>query len=218
MEVIDFFIDFILHLDKHLVEIVNNYRVWTYLILFLIVFCETGLVITPFLPGDSLLFACGTIAATGALHIGLLMLILFIAAFGGDNTNYWIGNYIGPKAFSRNYRFLKKEYLLQTQAFYDKHGGKTVFLGRFMPFVRTFVPFVAGVGSMKYLRFVGFSFTGNLAWIGLFCLGGFLFGNIPAVKENFSIGIIGIIIVSLLPTVYGISKAYIEKRKLNAKK
>ena len=165
-DAIKFLIDFVLHIDKHLFEIVSKYETWTYLILFLILFAETGLVITPLLPGDSLLFAAGAIAASsGGLSITYLIVILFIAVFAGDNTNYFIGKYIGPKVFEKNYRFLKHEYLEQTRTFYAKHGGKAVIMARFVPIVRTFAPFVAGVGSMTYKRFIGFSLAGSFLWI-----------------------------------------------------
>lgn len=206
MEYIKFFIDFVLHIDKHLFEIVSNYDTWTYLILFAIVFCETGFVVTPFLPGDSLLFAAGAIAATGALNVAFLIPILFIAAFGGDNTNYFIGNFIGEKVFTKDYRYIKKEYLYKTQAFYEKHGGKTVVIARFIPIIRTFAPFVAGIGSMKYPRFILFSLLGNALWINLFVWTGFFFGNIPLVKQNFSIVIIAIIFISIVPIIVGYIK------------
>lgn len=205
--------DFILHIDKHLIEIVENYDNWTYLILFLIVFAETGLVVTPLLPGDSLLFAAGAIAAADGnpLSMGLLIVILFIAVFLGDNTNYFIGNYIGPKVFQSNYRFLKKEYLERTQNFYAKHGGKTVIMARFVPIVRTFAPFVAGVGAMKYRNFIGNSMFGSLLWINVCLWAGYLFGNLPFVKNNFSLVVLFIIGLSLLPIVYGFLKSRMQK-------
>lgn len=211
MELIRDLIDFILHIDKHLVEIVAEYEKWTYLILFLIIFCETGLVVTPLLPGDSLLFAAGSIAALGAFNIYILIPLLFIAAFAGDNTNYFIGNYIGPKVFEKNYRLLKREYLNKTQQFYEKHGGKTVIIARFMPIIRTFAPFVAGVGSMQYRRFVLFSILGNLIWINFFVILGYQIGHLEFVKKNFSLITIGIILISVLPIVIGFVRHKLKK-------
>jgi membrane-associated protein len=211
MEYIRFFIDFILHIDKHLFQIVNDYNNGTYLILALIVFCETGLVVTPLLPGDSLLFAAGAVAATGALSLALLIIILFAAAFAGDNTNYFIGRFIGPKVFDRDYRLLKRKYLQKTHAFYEKHGGKTIIIARFMPIIRTFAPFVAGVGTMHYPRFISFSLLGNLFWIVGFTLLGYFFGNLPAVKQNFTLVIFGIILLSLTPPLIGILKHKFSK-------
>ncbi|MGC8803456.1 MAG: DedA family protein [Bacteroidales bacterium] len=196
-----FLIDFVLHIDRHLNEIIINYNTWTYLILFLIVFCETGLVITPFLPGDSLLFAAGTFAAIGALNIAILLVVLFCASLLGDNNNYFIGRLIGHRVYEKNYRLIKRKYLDKTHAFYEKHGGKTVMFARFMPILRTFAPFVAGVGTMNYPRFLMFSIIGNLLWVNIFCWAGFLFANNEFVKNNFSMVIVGIILVSLLPPV-----------------
>jgi membrane-associated protein len=204
-------IDFILHIDKHLFEIVQQYQSWTYGILFLIVFAETGLIVTPFLPGDSLLFAAGTLAGAGQLNPLMIIGLLFIAAFTGDQTNYFVGNYIGPKVFDMNIRFLKKEYLMQTHEFYEKHGGKTVIIARFMPIIRTFAPFVAGVGSMTYKKFITFSILGNLLWINLFVWLGFLFGNLDFVKNNFSLFTLGIIGVSVMPMAIGIIRAKLSK-------
>jgi membrane-associated protein len=201
MEILQTLIDFFLHLDQHLSEIINQYGVWTYAILFAIIFMETGLVVTPFLPGDSLLFAAGTFAALGDLNVFLLWLLLFIAAVLGDGVNYWIGNKVGPRAFDGNVRFLKKEYLDQTQEFYDKHGGKTIILARFVPIVRTFAPFVAGVGTMKYGRFFAFNVIGAFLWTAIFIALGYFFGNIPFVKENFELVIIVIILISIVPMV-----------------
>lgn len=199
-------IDFILHIDKHLFEIVQDYQNWTYAILFLIVFAETGLVVTPFLPGDSLLFAAGMIAGGGSLNPIYLVLILFAAAFFGDQTNYFVGNYLGPRVFNMKIRFLRREYLTKTQEFYDKHGGKTIIIARFMPIIRTFAPFVAGVGSMKYPRFTMFSVLGNLIWINLFIWCGYLFGELEFVKKNFTFITLGIIFISILPIFVGIIK------------
>lgn len=200
-------IDFILHIDKHLFEIVQQYQNWTYAILFLIVFAETGLIVTPFLPGDSLLFAAGTLAGAGHLNPIVLIGLVFIAAFSGDQTNYFIGNFFGLKLFDENIRLLKREYLIQTQNFYEKHGGKTVIIARFMPIIRTFAPFVAGVGSMTYKKFITFSILGNLLWINLFVWLGFLFGNMEIVKKNFSLFTLAIIGISLMPMLIGIIKS-----------
>ncbi|HEY9014635.1 MAG TPA: DedA family protein, partial [Gemmatimonadales bacterium] len=189
-------IDFFLHLDRHLSEVISRYGTWTHFILFLIVFCETGLVITPFLPGDSLLFAAGTFAALGALDLRLIMILLIVAAIAGDTINYWVGSYIGPKAFRGDGRFLKREYLDRTHAFYEKHGGKTIILARFIPIIRTFAPFVAGVGAMSYPKFLTYNIVGAVLWVGLLVLGGYYFGNIPIVRENFSLVILAIIFLS----------------------
>jgi len=209
MEVIKFLIDFVLHLDVHLAEIIAQAGGWTYGILFGVIFMETGLVVTPFLPGDSLLFAAGSLAALDGspLNIVLLWAILAVAAIIGDTVNYEIGKFIGPKAFSGNSRFLKKEYLDRTHAFYEKHGGITIFLARFIPILRTFAPFVAGIGKMSYRYFISYNFFGGLVWTALFTFGGYYFGNLPFVKENFSIVIIAIIVISALPAVYEIIKA-----------
>jgi membrane-associated protein len=208
--------DFFLHLDVHLAEITTRYGVWTYAILFLIVFCETGLVVTPFLPGDSLLFAAGAISALGSLDPILLSVLLVLAAIIGDTVNYWIGSWIGPRAFAGEHRFLKKEYLDRTHAFYVKHGGKTIILARFVPIIRTFAPFVAGVGAMHYPRFLAFNVVGALLWVGLFVPIGYFFGNLPQVKDNFSLVILGIILLSVLPMVIEIVRGTREKRRLEA--
>lgn len=207
--------DFVIHIDKHLSEIVSEYNTLTYLILFAIVFCETGLVVTPLLPGDSLLFAAGSIAALDGspLNVYLLFIVFFAAAFGGDNTNYFIGNFIGPKVFHKNYRFLKKEYLMRTHAFYEKHGGKTVIIARFIPIIRTFAPFVAGVGSMRYPRFIGYSMIGTILWILVFVTAGYQFGQIEIIKKNFSLVTLGIIIISVLPIIVGLISNKLKKTK-----
>lgn len=201
MDFISSVIDFILHLDKHLNEIIQTYGIWTYLLLFLIIFMETGLVITPFLPGDSLIFAAGAFAAQGSLNVFVLFILLSLAAILGDTVNYWIGHYIGPKAFSGNVRFLKKEYLDRTHAFYEKHGGKTIILARFIPIIRTFAPFVAGIGAMTYSHFIVYNVVGGVLWVAIFTFGGYFFGNLPFVKDNFIIVIITIIFISVLPAV-----------------
>jgi membrane-associated protein len=205
--------EFFLHLDKHLHEIISQYGLWTYLILFVIIFCETGFVVTPFLPGDSLLFAAGTFAALGSLGVEQLIILLSIAAILGDTANYWIGNYIGPRAFSGNVRFLKKEYLDRTHAFYERHGGKTIVIARFVPIIRTFAPFVAGIGAMSYGKFILYNVVGGMGWVIAFTLGGYFFGNLPVVKRNFSLVILAIIIISVLPGVFEFFKERARSRK-----
>jgi membrane-associated protein len=201
MELIQYLVDFVLHLDKHLNEIIQNFGVWTYLILFVIIFLETGLVVTPFLPGDSLLFAAGSFAALGSLNVFVLFVLLSFAAILGDTVNYMIGHYIGPRAFSGNIRFLKVEYLDRTHEFYERHGGKTIILARFIPIIRTFAPFVAGIGAMTYPKFLVYNVVGGVLWVGLFVFGGYYFGNLPIVKENFALVILAIIFISVLPGV-----------------
>jgi membrane-associated protein len=202
MEILQIIIDIILHIDRYLSEIIQNYGPWTYLIMFTIIFLETGLVVTPFLPGDSLLFAAGTFAALGALDMMWLFVILSIAAIAGDTVNYWIGAYVGPKVFHKEkVRFLNRKYLDRTHQFYEKYGGKTIIIARFIPIIRTFAPFVAGIGSMTYWRFISYNVIGGVAWIIICTLAGYLFGNLPIVKENFSLVILAIIIISILPGV-----------------
>ena len=213
MELLHQLIDFISHIDVYLQNWVQKYDSLTYLLLALIVFCETGLVFTPFLPGDSLLFAAGALAGAGSLSLGLLIIILFAAAFAGDNTNYFIGNFIGHKIVNAKRKLIRKEYLDRTHAFYEKHGGKTVVIARFMPILRTFAPFVAGLGSMTYRRFIMFSILGNILWIVSFTTLGYLFGNIPVVKENFSLVVFGIIILSLLPMIIAFVRHRITMNK-----
>jgi membrane-associated protein len=200
MEFILAIIDFIVHVDTHLDAIIREYGMWTYAILFLIIFAETGLVVTPFLPGDSLLFAAGAFAARGSLSPAVLFVLLAIAAILGDAVNYSIGRYLAPRA-ERGFRFIRKEHLDRTHAFYEKHGGKTIIIARFMPIVRTFAPFVAGIGAMEYRRFAMFNVTGAIIWIALFVYAGYFFGNIPAVEHNFTLVIMAIIFVSILPAV-----------------
>ncbi|WP_041353282.1 DedA family protein [Nitrosospira multiformis] len=213
MEIIATFIDIILHLDKHLIWLVENYGSWVYLILFLIIFCETGLVVTPFLPGDSLLFVAGAIAATGAMEVTGLAALLMLAAFCGDNTNYWIGRYFGPRIFTRtDSRLLNRAHLEKTEAFYARHGGKTIIFARFLPIIRTFAPFVAGIGQMIYPRFMAYSAFGSIFWISFFVFGGFFFGNVPIVKNNLTFFIFGIIIISVLPGVIQFMRGWLENR------
>ena len=195
-------LDMFLHVDRHLVEVAMNYGVWVYALLFLIVFCETGVVVTPFLPGDSLLFAVGALAAAGVLDVVAALSLLTAAAIIGDNTNYFIGRTVGPRVFSEHNRLLKREHLLRTQRFYEKHGGKTVVMARFVPIVRTFAPFVAGVGRMHYPRFLAFDVGGGILWVWSFGLLGFFFGNQPIIKENFGLAIVGVIVISLLPVLF----------------
>jgi membrane-associated protein len=202
IDVVRFFIDFILHIDVHLGEIIERFGLLTYGILFAIVFVETGLVVMPFLPGDSMLFAVGAFAAIGSLDLATAMGLLMLAAILGDTVNYWIGKKVGPKIFYKeNVRFLNKKHLDRTHAFYLKHGGKTIIIARFMPFIRTFAPFVAGIGLMSYPRFLAFNVIGGVAWVSLFTLGGYFFGNLPVVRDNFSLVIMAIIVISVMPMV-----------------
>ncbi len=214
MEFIEYLIDLFLHLDKHLHEIILQYGVLTYVILFGVIFAETGLVFTPFLPGDSLLFAAGTFAAIGSLNVHLLFILLTVAAILGDTVNYWVGNYLGPKVFEKKIRFLKKEHLEKTHQFYEKHGGKTIIIARFIPIIRTFAPFVAGIGAMTYSKFILYNVVGGVIWCGLFVYGGYFFGNLPIVKNNFSVVIIVIIIISVLPGVIEFARhKFVNKNK-----
>lgn len=200
MELIAQFVDIVLNLDKHLIWVVQNYGAYVYAILFAIIFCETGLVVTPFLPGDSLLFVAGTLAATGHMDVHGLFAALACASFLGDNTNYWIGRFTGPKIFrSHEARLLNRAHLDRTRIFYERHGGKTIVIARFMPIVRTFAPFVAGIGRMHYAQFLAYSFAGSVFWISFFVYGGYLFGNVPFIKQNLTWFIIGIVILSVLP-------------------
>lgn len=214
MELIRSLFDFVLHIDKNLELLISQYGVWLYLILFVIVFCETGLVVTPFLPGDSLLFAAGALAAsTGQLNVFILWVLLCVAAVLGDTVNYAIGKKLGISIFSDNARVLKTQYLRKTEAFYEKHGNKTIILARFVPIVRTFAPFVAGVGSMQYRRFITYNVIGGVVWVTLFLTVGYLVGNIPIIKNNFSLVTILIIIVSVVPMVLEVLK---ERRERTA--
>lgn len=202
MELLASFIDIVLHLDVHLLAIMQVYGMWIYVILFLIIFCETGLVVMPFLPGDSLLFVVGALCGVGALEIKLVLPLLMAASFSGDSTNYWIGRLVGMRLVKRaNSRFLKHEHLEKTHAFYKKHGGKAILFARFLPIVRTFAPFVAGIGLMRYRLFMLFSALGSVAWISLFTLGGYFLGNIPVVKNNLTLMVVIVIVISFLPAL-----------------
>ncbi len=214
MELLKHFLDLILHIDKHLVELVSQYQSWTYGILFLIIFCETGLVVMPLLPGDSLLFAVGAIASKGDLNVFLVVVLLSIAAILGDTVNYWIGKAIGPKVFSsESSRWLNRKHLERTHEFYEKYGGKTIIIARFMPIIRTFAPFVAGIGKMSYGKFLLYNVVGGILWIALFTYAGFFFGEIPVVKRNFTLVIFAIIIISVLPAVFEVLRARRGQRK-----
>lgn len=206
-------VDIFIHLDIYLSEIISTYGIWTYAILFLVIFMETGFVVTPFLPGDSLLFAAGAFSALGSLNIFLLVGLLIIAAIAGDTINYWIGHKIGDKVYTSEIKWIKKEYIDRTQEFYEKHGGKTIFLARFVPIIRTFAPFVAGIGKMPYGYFLSYNFIGGIVWVTLFTSAGYFFGNIPFIKHNFSLVIIAIILVSIIPMVVEALKVSREKRK-----
>ena len=204
MEAIHKVVSFILHFDEHLQGFLEQYGAWTYAILFLIIFCETGLVVTPFLPGDSLLFAAGMFAGLypDALNIGILLALLTAAAIAGDTVNYWFGAWLGPRAFSGRYRYLRPEYLFRSQRFYEKYGGRAIVLGRFVPIVRTFVPFVAGIGAMNYRQFILYNIVGAIAWVGICTLFGYVLGGISAIRENFEIAVLLIIAVSIAPMVW----------------
>lgn len=202
MEFITQTIDHVLHVDEYLSVIVSTFGIWTYVILFAVIFVETGLVVTPFLPGDSLLFATGTLAAIGLFDIKTLFSILCFAAVAGDSVNYWIGEKFGHRFLARNSKLLNKEHVDKTKLFFEKHGGKTIILARFVPIVRTFAPFVAGVGNMHYQRFLLFNVIGGISWVSLFLFSGYFFGNIPFVKDNFEVVVIGIVIVSVVPIIF----------------
>lgn len=202
MEFIKAAVDIFLHLDRHLDVLILNYGTWTYLILFLVIFCETGLVVTPVLPGDSLLFAAGALAAGTTLDVGVLFGLLSLAAIAGNTVNYWIGYHLGPKIFhKKDVRFLNREYLDRTHKFYEKHGGKTIVIARFLPIIRTFAPFVAGLGFMNHWRFSLYNITAGISWVGIFVFGGYYFGNLPFVRQNFTFVILAIITISVLPAV-----------------
>ena len=214
MQILLQIVDIFLHLDIYLSQVISTYGLWTYALLFIVIFMETGFVVTPFLPGDSLLFAAGTFAALGALNPLVLIVLLIAAAIAGDTVNYWIGHAIGERAFSGEIKWIKKEYMERTHAFFEKHGGKTIFLARFVPIVRTFAPFVAGVGKMSYGYFIFYNVFGGIVWVALFVAAGYFFGNIDFVKHNFSLVIIAIILISILPMVVEAVKA--RKGKRNA--
>ena len=214
MEFLAFILDLFLHIDEHLKAIINQYGVWTYALLFFVIFLETGFVITPFLPGDSLLFAAGTFAALGSLNILLLLALLMIAAILGDSVNYWIGHSLGDRAYTT--KWVRKDYLDRTHAFFEKHGGKTIFLARFVPIVRTFAPFVAGIGRMSYGYFLSYNISGGITWVALFALAGYFFGNIPFIRRNFEFVIVAIILISIVPIIYEWIKAKQEKRQVGA--
>ena len=201
MDLLKQFMDAFLHLDRHLAEVTRNYGTFTNVILFAIVFFETGLVVTPFLPGDSLLFTAGALASLGSLNVWVLFLLLSLAAILGDTVNYWIGKRVGHRAFDGSIRFLKLEHLRKTEDFYERHGKKTIILARFVPIVRTFAPFVAGIGSMTYGTFLAYNVIGGVAWVGICLAAGYFFGNIPVVKANFSLVVLAIVLVSTLPIV-----------------
>lgn len=214
MTAFKFLIDFILHLDVHLGQIITAYGSLTYALLFLIIFVETGLVVTPFLPGDSLLFAVGAFAALGSLNIFMLLVLLIAAAILGDTANYWIGHFFGEKLVANPKVPIKKEHIERTQKFFDKHGGKTIILARFVPIIRTFAPFVAGIGKMHYGKFISFNIIGGIAWVFLVTLAGFFFGNIPAVKDNFSTVIIAIVLISIAPMIIQGLASKFQKEKV----
>ena len=197
MDLLPFLIDFVLHIDTHLNLLIQQYGVWTYLLLFLIVYIETGAVVTPFLPGDSLLFIAGALAATGPLEVGILIPLLIVAAVLGDHTNYWIGHRVGGKFLTGEHRFIKKEYIEQAELFFAMHGAKSIFFARFVPFVRTFIPFLSGIGQMNYRVFTAYELVGSIAWVTVFILGGFFFGNAPVVKDNLTIAIFLILAVTV---------------------
>src|SRR3990167_3340448 len=204
MDIIKFLIDFIIHIDVHLGQIISTYGIATYLILFLIIFMETGLVFTPFLPGDSLLFAAGAFAALNSLNIYVLLIVLTVAAILGDTVNYWIGHFFGKKIVAHPMIPIDEKHIKETQKFFQKYGGKTIIIGRFMPFVRTFAPFVAGIGNMNYRTFISYNIVGGILWVGVATLAGYFFGNITFVKENFSLVIIAVVFLSLVPIMYEI--------------
>src|SRR5512134_3675530 len=216
MDLVYWFVDFFLHLDKHLAEVIQAYGAWTYGLLFTIVFLETGLVVTPLLPGDSLLFAAGSFAALGALDVGLLFVLLTVAAVLGDTVNYAIGHYLGPKVFHYpKSRFFNPDHLRKTHDFYEKYGGKTIIIARFVPIVRTFAPFVAGIGAMTYLRFLAYNVIGGLLWVAICLFSGYFFGNLPFVRSNFSVVILVIILISVLPAVVEYLRHLAEKRRVS---
>ena len=213
MEYVKKFIDLFLHLDEHLGGVIEDYGAWTYLVLFLIIFCETGLVVTPILPGDSLLFAIGAFAADGRLDVFLVMGLLMVAAILGDTVNYAIGKYLGPRVFrSESSWWFRREYLERTHQFYERYGGKTIVLARFVPIIRTFAPFVAGIGRMSYTHFLIYNVVGGVIWVAIFVLAGYAFGNIPVVRRNFTLVILGIVFVSILPGLVEFARAKLRRK------
>lgn len=213
MEFLSGLVDLVLHLDRHLLELVREHGIWIYGILFLIVFLETGVVVTPFLPGDSLLFVAGTLAATGEMNIQALVLLLVIAAILGDSLNYAIGRYLGPRVFRfEDSRLFKRAYIDRTHAFFERHGGKTIVIARFVPIIRTYAPFVAGIGCMPYRRFLSFNVGGAVLWVGLLAYAGYFFGNLPIVRNNLTLVILGIIFLSILPGIFEFLRARREAR------
>lgn len=212
MEILKILIDFFLHIDKNLAMVIAQYGSLTYLILFLVIFMETGLVVTPFLPGDSLLFAAGALAAMGSFNILILYLLMLVAAIGGDTVNYWLGTFLGREMFDGRSKLFKKSHLDQAEKFYEKHGGKAIVLARFVPIVRTFAPFVAGVSKMHYGNFISYNIVGGIAWVSLFLFSGFLFGNIPFMKENFHYVVLVIVAISVVPIVWEVIKSVKAKK------
>lgn len=217
MDLVRQFVDLFLHLDSHLAEIIAAYGIWTYAILFLIIFCETGLVVTPFLPGDSLLFAAGAFAALGSLNLPVLIALLIVAAILGDAVNYFIGHKIGARLLANpDSRIFKKAYIDKTHGFYERYGGKTIVIARFVPIVRTFAPFLAGVGEMTYTKFATYNVVGAILWVGICAVAGYLFGNLPIVQENFSLVILAIIAISLLPVAFEVVQGWRQQRRSRA--
>jgi membrane-associated protein len=212
MEFLKHALDYFLHLDRELGALITQYDVWIYAILFLIIFVETGLVIMPFLPGDSLLFAAGSFCALGSMNIFYVLILLFIAAFLGDTVNYLIGNFIGPKVFQRDYMLIKKGHILKTQEFFDKHGPKTIIIARFVPIVRTFAPFIAGIGKMNYGKFISYNLIGGAVWVVSLTMAGYFLGEIPFVKKNFEFVVLGIIIVSIMPPIIEFLRARMSRK------
>jgi len=213
MEFLAYFIDIFIHLDKHLSELIAMFGPYIYVVLFLVIFCETGLVVTPFLPGDSLLFVIGAFAAKGDFELGIVFAVLCAAAISGNMVNYQVGRIVGPKVFHGKTRFLKKEYLDRTHEFYEKHGAKTIVIARFLPIIRTFAPFVAGIGRMDYKRFTIYNIVGCVAWLGAFIFGGYFFGNVPIVKQNLTIVILAIVVLSFVPSVLEVLRHRRNSRK-----
>ncbi len=217
MDFLSQLLDFILHIDRHLVDLTAAYGTWIYAILFVIIFCETGFVVTPFLPGDSLLFAVGSMAAIGAMDLPTSLILLIVAAFAGDTANYWIGHYLGPKVFHGEHsRLLNREYLERTHRFYEKHGGKTIVIARFLPIIRTFAPFVAGIGSMSYGRFIVYNVSGGALWVLLFTIAGYYFGNIPVVRQHFSLVIIALVLIPGIPAAVEFARQIVARRRKRA--